>query len=171
MTNPSLRPRVPPRKTGEPFDPWHGSCGFHPPDIVSRDRNLNDGPKRLYERLVRWAGHNRECWYSFDRMAVELGKCVRQVKSDMAALERLRPHAARSLRQETREPLPVPVGPIFEGGDLHPRGSHQSPPDSGGEGHSTAHGGGKEVGRPVRAITAFCSPLPWTCSTISWLRR
>jgi hypothetical protein len=72
---------------GETFNPWHGVCGFYPPDVVARRRDLTNGQKRLYERGVRWAGQNGVFWYGFDRMAGELGKSVRQVKDDMAALE------------------------------------------------------------------------------------
>jgi hypothetical protein len=61
-------------KIGEPFDPSHRVCGFYPPAVVGRRRELKDGPKRLYERLVGWAGKNAECWWSFDKMAPELGK-------------------------------------------------------------------------------------------------
>ena len=72
---------------GEAFNPWHEVCGFYPPDVVARRRDLTNGQKRLYERGVRWAGQNGVFWYGFDRIAAELGKSVRQVKDDMAALE------------------------------------------------------------------------------------
>jgi hypothetical protein len=72
---------------GEPFDPWHGACGFYPPDVVGRQRDLTDGQKRLYERAVRWAGKNGRFWRSFPTIAEALGKSVRQVKDDMATLE------------------------------------------------------------------------------------
>ena len=82
---------------GQPFNPWTKACGFCPPDIVGRQRLLacadgreravTDGHKRLYERAVRWAGRNGSFWYSFETMARELGKSVRQVKSDMRSLE------------------------------------------------------------------------------------
>lgn len=74
-------------RVGEAFNPWHEVCGFYPPDVVARRRDLTNGQKRLYERGVRWAGQNGVFWYGFDRMAAELGKSVRQVKDDMAALE------------------------------------------------------------------------------------
>jgi hypothetical protein len=76
------------RVVGEPFNPWHKVCGFYPPDIVARQRDLTDGQKRLYERAVRWAGQKGTLWYAFDTMAAALGKSVRQVKADMAVLER-----------------------------------------------------------------------------------
>jgi hypothetical protein len=41
-----------PRIIGEPFNPWHKACGFYPPDVVARQRNLTDGQKRLYERAL-----------------------------------------------------------------------------------------------------------------------
>jgi hypothetical protein len=55
---------------------------------VGRQYDLTDGQKRLYERAVRWAGQNGVFWYGFETMAEALGKSLRQVKSDMAALEK-----------------------------------------------------------------------------------
>jgi DNA-binding Lrp family transcriptional regulator len=81
---------------GEPFDPHHDVCGFYPPDVVGRQRDLTDGQKRLYERAVRWAGQNGIFWYGFEKIAAELGKSLRQVKDDMAALE------AKGLIRHTR---------------------------------------------------------------------
>src|ERR1017187_4663348 len=84
------RPRgtFPPRPPiGKPFEPNHETCGFYAPDIVGRQTDLTDGQKRLYERGVRWSGKNGTFWYSFERMATELGKSPRQVKRDMAKLE------------------------------------------------------------------------------------
>src|SRR5206468_1567527 len=72
------------------FNPARDACGFYPPDMVGRRRELKDGPKRLYERLVRWAGKNAECWWGFEKMAVALGKGERQVRSDMRMLEKQR---------------------------------------------------------------------------------
>jgi hypothetical protein len=77
-------------RIGEPFNPWHRVCGFYPPDVVARQRDLTDGQKRLYERGVRWAGKNGTFWRSFPAIAEELGKSVRQVKDDMATLEEKR---------------------------------------------------------------------------------
>ena len=77
-------------KIGESFNPARETCGFYVPDVVSRRRELKDGPKRLFERLVRWAGKNGECWWGFDTIAAELGKSDRQVRSHMAVLERRR---------------------------------------------------------------------------------
>lgn len=104
MPHPSLPGSVPGRKVGERFNPWREACGFFPPDIIARQRDLGDGPKRLYERLVRWAGQNAACWYSYEKMADALGKCVRQVKSDLVALERygLVQHQRRGKRMANR---------------------------------------------------------------------
>jgi hypothetical protein len=74
-------------QVGQAFNPCRKVCGFYPPDIVGRQHDLNDGPKRLYERMVRWAGKQGMCWYGFEAMADELGKSVAQVKRDMKALE------------------------------------------------------------------------------------
>jgi hypothetical protein len=97
--NPDARSRT----VGEPFNPSHKCCGFYPPDIVARVRDLTDGQKRLYERAVRWAGQNGSFWYGFDTIANALGKSVRQVKDDMAVLEAkgLISHARRR-RQSNR---------------------------------------------------------------------
>src|SRR6266852_596836 len=86
---------------GETFNPAREACGFYAPDVVSRRRELKDGPKRLYERLVRWAGKNGECWWGFEKMAKELGKSERQIRSDMAVLEeqRLVSHRKRDGRR------------------------------------------------------------------------
>lgn len=83
-------------RVGEAFNPWHEVCGFYPPDVVGRRRDLTNGQKRLYERGVRWAGHNGIFWYGFKKIAEELGKSMRQVKDDMAALE------AKGLIRHTR---------------------------------------------------------------------
>jgi len=73
---------------GQPFNPWRGSCGFYPPDIVGRDRSLGltDGQKRLHERLVRYAGRDGHCWPSQATLAAELGKAERQVRYDLGKL-------------------------------------------------------------------------------------
>ena len=73
---------------GAPFNPWRGACGFYPPDVVGRDRSLGltDGQKRLYERLVRYAGRDGRCWPSQTTLAAELGKVERQVRYDLGKL-------------------------------------------------------------------------------------
>ncbi len=93
---------IAPRQTiGGLFNPCRDVCGFYPPDVVSRQTGLTDGQKRLYERAVRWAGHNGRFWYGFERIARELGKSPRQVKRDMAAIEKFRliMHVRRGKRQ------------------------------------------------------------------------
>ncbi|MCX6625078.1 MAG: helix-turn-helix domain-containing protein, partial [Acidobacteria bacterium] len=97
----------PPRVIGEPFNPWRKSCGFYPADIVGRQRfllgkadkpkdgadklkDVTDGQKRLYDRLVRYAGQNGYCWPSHETLADDLGKSPRQIKRDIAALESLK---------------------------------------------------------------------------------
>jgi hypothetical protein len=72
---------------GQTFNPAYKSCGFYPHEAVCRQRDLTDGQKLLYTRLVQWAGKNGECWYGFQTMAEELGKSERQVRYDMEALE------------------------------------------------------------------------------------
>lgn len=74
-------------KPGEPFNPWRGSCGFYAPDVVGRQRDLTDGQKRLYERLVRYAGRDGECFPSQTTLAADLGKSERQTRRDLDQLE------------------------------------------------------------------------------------
>ena len=77
-------------QVGQPFNPWRGACGFYPPAIVSRipSRDLRDGPKRLYERLVRFPGRDSLCHPTEPTLAAELGKKDRQIRSDRTALKR-----------------------------------------------------------------------------------
>jgi hypothetical protein len=149
LPNPSLPPRVPQRKTGEQFNPWRGVCGFYPPDIVARQRDLGSGPKRLYERLVRWAGHKGTCWYSFDTMAAALGKCVRQVKSDIATLEAYGLIAHQRRGRRLANLYTFLWHPLFDGGEVQ----FSAPPDpclqEGGDVQPNAHHrAGKEVQLP-----------------------
>ena len=72
---------------GQLLNPWRDACGFYSPDVVGRLRDLADGPKRLYERLCRRAGRNGFCFPSFRSLSSDLGKCERQVRSDLKALE------------------------------------------------------------------------------------
>jgi hypothetical protein len=84
------------RAAGRSFNPWHEACGFYPQDEVGRHRRIvnlagvqtvvTDGQKRLYERLVRFAGKNGSCYPSQQTLALELGKSDRQVRNDIAAL-------------------------------------------------------------------------------------
>jgi hypothetical protein len=89
---------------GTPFNPNRDICGFYAPDIVARQTDLTDGQKRLYERAVRWSGRNAAFWYSFEAMAKELGKSARQLKRDMAKLEKrgLILHERRGKQQSNR---------------------------------------------------------------------
>ncbi len=75
-------------KPGDQFNPWSGSCGFYPAQLVGRQRNLRAGPKLVYERLVRFAGRDGLCFPSHQKLADELGKSLAQVKRDIATLER-----------------------------------------------------------------------------------
>jgi hypothetical protein len=106
--DPLTRPKI-----GEAFNPYRKLCGFYPPDLVGRQRDLTDGQKRLYERAVRWAGTNGSFWRSFANIAEELGKSVRQVKDDMATLEqkRLIGHTRRRRRSNVYH---FQWHPIFE---------------------------------------------------------
>ncbi len=86
---------------GQAFNPWRGVCGFYPPDAVNRQKNLTDGQKLVYARLVRYAGRDGHCYPSFRRLADDLGKSERQVKRDILALEeehRLIRHVRRGRR-------------------------------------------------------------------------
>jgi hypothetical protein len=89
-SNPASPKPAPRPPVGEPFNPCRHVCGFYPPDIVARQPGLTDGEKRLYDRGVRWAGRNGVFWYSYEKMATELGKSPRQVKRDLAELEKHR---------------------------------------------------------------------------------
>lgn len=72
---------------GHPFNPSYKVCGFHPPEIVRRCKNLKQGPKLLYQCAVHWAGDKGAFWYGFDSLARELGYSIRQAKRDMRTLE------------------------------------------------------------------------------------
>jgi hypothetical protein len=96
-----VSPQRPRFVIGEPFNPWRGTCGFYPPGIVGRQRTLKDGPKRLYECLVRRAGHDGECFPAHVTIAEDLGKSVAQVKRDYRILvkNRLVRHRSRDRRR------------------------------------------------------------------------
>ena len=87
-------------RVGEPFNPRYEVCGFFPDEIVGRRRDLTDGQKWLYSRMVRWArveDGNRsneragEVWRAHKTIAKKLGKSEkhgeRQVRRDLARLE------------------------------------------------------------------------------------
>jgi len=149
MSHPSLRPGVRHGKTGDVFIPWHGSCGFYPPDTVTRQRDLGDGPKRLYERLVRWAERKGACWYSFEKMAVALGNCVRQVKSDMATLEAYGLITHQRDGKRMANSYAFLWHRLFDGGDVQPVAPPESSPQfcSGVQPYAH-HDEGKEVQLP-----------------------
>lgn len=79
---------------GETFNPGElreRTMGrVYPPAILGRRRDMSDGPKRVYQVLYDRAGENGRCWPSFETIAYDTGKSVRQVKNDVAELERLR---------------------------------------------------------------------------------
>src|SRR5262249_37592620 len=107
---------------------------------------LGDGPKRLYERLVRWAGQNGACWYSFDKMAVELGKCPRQVKSDLEKLEDHGLVTHKRCGKRLANLYRFLWHPLFNSGDVQPPAPHPPDTDPGDDVQSTAHqDGSKEV--------------------------
>ena len=92
----------PRREPGDSFNPFRGdehtpSCGFYPPDVVGMQRSLTDGQKRLYERLVRFAGRNGHCYPSQEKLAELLGKSSRQIRRDLEELE-----AARLIEHRNR---------------------------------------------------------------------
>ena len=84
------------RVAGEPFNPFHEACGFFPQDVVGELRKLPDqdgrfhrishGQKRLYARLVRFAGRDGQCYPSQERLASDLGVTARQIRSDLTRL-------------------------------------------------------------------------------------
>jgi hypothetical protein len=139
MPNPSLSERVPQRKAGEPFNPCRRACGFYPPDIIARQRDLGNGPKRLYERLVRWAGDKGTCWYSYKKMAAAVGKCERQVKSYMAALEKygLIKHQRCGRRLANR--YVFLWHPLFDGGEVQSVAPPEPSPQARGDMQPGAH--------------------------------
>ncbi len=74
---------------------------IYPPAILGRRRDVSDGPKRVYQVLYDRAGENGCCWPSFETIAYDTGKSVRQVKNDVAELERLGLIQHRRRRRET----------------------------------------------------------------------
>ena len=85
-----MRGQLPPgggSKIGEPFNPWRGALGgFYVPDAVGRLSNLGDGPKRVYERLVRYAGRDGVCYPAQATLAADLGLKERTVRHHVATL-------------------------------------------------------------------------------------
>jgi hypothetical protein len=68
------------------FSPAFKKCGFCPPDIVDRLRDLGDGPKRTYRKLCQRCGNKDHCWPSLNCLAIDLGKSVRQVLYNLGRL-------------------------------------------------------------------------------------
>lgn len=139
MSNPSLSERVPQRKAGEQFNPCRRDCGFYPPDIIARQRDLGNGPKRLYERLVRWSGDKGTCWYGYKTMAAAIGKCERQVKSYMAALEKygLIKHQRCGRRLANR--YVFLWHPLFDGGEVQSAAPPEPSPQASDDMQPGAH--------------------------------
>ena len=85
-------------RVGDEFNPAFAKCSFYPHDFVDRDRTLSDGAKRVYARLVRFAGKDGHCWPSQATLSYELGKSDRQVRRDLAEIKvagLIRPQAGR----------------------------------------------------------------------------
>ena len=147
-------------KIGDLFDPSYKICGFYPPDIVGRRTDLTDGQKRLYDRGVRWAGRNAVFWCSFEFMGRELGKSPRQLKRDMAQLQKL--GLIRRQRRGKRQSnvYSFVYHSMFEssrstsgGGSPASHHSFQGEvTDLGGEGTSTAPGDGPPMSHEFRHL-------------------
>ena len=133
-------------KPGDEFNPWRRACGFYPPDVVGRQKTLTDGQKRVYERLVRFAGQNGDCFPQLQTLADELGKSISQVKRDVGKLEQIQlvAHKSRAGRKSNtyvflwhtwfdgspmtsqieQAPSPLP----FEGSPTSPQNKSDGPP-------------------------------------------
>ncbi len=74
---------------GEPFDPRPAVCGFHCVDFVDRTSLLNDGQKRVYDRIYRFAARAGTCYASARKLAELLGKPQRTVEHDLGVLKRV----------------------------------------------------------------------------------
>ncbi len=125
---------------GQPFNPWRGDertpgCGFYAADVIARQRTLTDGQKRLYERLVRYAGRDGHCYPSQRQLADDLGKCERQIRSDLQKLEeaRLIGHRSRDGRRSNtyvflwHEMFDESIGRDLSGGGLPVNPAEQAP--------------------------------------------
>jgi Helix-turn-helix domain len=73
-------------RLGERFTPFRKLRDIYWPDVVGRRKDLFDGQKRLYERLVRHAGDKATCWPSFGLLAEELGKSEKTIRKDARVL-------------------------------------------------------------------------------------
>ena len=83
-SNIPLKPNV-----GAKFNPWRKLWGIFWPDVIGRRKDLTDGQKRLYERLVRHATDKSTCWPSFRFLAEELGKSEKTIRKDARVLSNL----------------------------------------------------------------------------------
>ena len=63
---------------------------------MGRQKTLTDGQKRVYERLVRFAGQNGDCFPQLQTLADELGKSLSQLKRDIGKLEEIQLIAHKS---------------------------------------------------------------------------
>lgn len=126
-------------KAGDPFNPSRKICGFYPPDVVGRQRQLvgrdgklrdvTDGHKRLYERAARLTGTKGSFWWSFPKLAELLGKSERQVKSDMKALEEFGLIEHQRGRQHQPNVYTFLWHAIFEVSDVQPTARLEPDPD------------------------------------------
>lgn len=78
------------QEVGEPFNPHVDSCGLYVSEIVQRLPSyiLSQGQKLVYRQLVKSAGRRGYCWPSYDYLAKEVGRGLRQTKSDVGILEK-----------------------------------------------------------------------------------
>jgi hypothetical protein len=76
-------------RLGKPFDPRLAVCGFHCVDFVDRTSLLNDGQKRVYDRIYRFAARAGTCYASARKLAELLGKPQRTVEHDLSVLKRV----------------------------------------------------------------------------------
>jgi hypothetical protein len=156
-------------KPGEVFNPRFEACGFHPEEIVSRRRDLTDGQKWLYDRMVRWARasdgqrpneRGGEVWRSKKNIGIELGKSEKRVSRDLAKLEseRLISHRKRDGRKsntyaflfhEDFEGTPMSAQAEFERTRMSAQKAGEAPPAENLNGHL----------RPVRT-DLNCHPCP-----------
>lgn len=74
-------------KLGEPFNPYGCFVGIFVPVALVRSVDLSPGAKLLYGTLCRYAGKDGQCFPSVGRLAVDLGRQVRQVRFYLRELE------------------------------------------------------------------------------------
>jgi hypothetical protein len=81
---------------GEPFNPWRGECGFSPPEVVGRlkelttrdgsQRRLTAAAKLLYAQICRRHGRNGRCFPGQETLAKDLAMPVRTVGFNLQVL-------------------------------------------------------------------------------------